>query len=125
MTEESFQRARKLMQQLNHLCGLITKAKGDVARWTTLEDMCTRDGKDSTKAKEMLDRSIRKLSELRAQFASIIFPPHDLQTPKSPINYCRVCQTQIPVNDQYCHDCNENSNLPKYDFKNENNKDIY
>jgi hypothetical protein len=125
MTEESFQRARKLMQQLNYLRGQITEAKARVGTWTRIEDICARDGKDTAKAKQMIDRAMRRLAELRALFAAIVFPPHDLQTPKSAVNYCRVCQTQIPVNDQYCYDCNQNSNLPKYDFKHENNKDVY
>jgi len=125
MTEESYQRARKLMQQLNHLRSLIIKQKGEVARWTAMESSNKEFGKSTDGVQKRIIKELEKLDKLRATWASIVFPPHDLATPKQPVNYCRICQTLIMQTEQYCITCLENQNLQKYDFKNTNDKDIY
>lgn len=63
MTEESYQQGRKVMQSANYRRGLITKAKGNVAKWTKIE-MSFRSNLQPTRAdgaKKMLDRALEEL----------------------------------------------------------------
>lgn len=118
MTEESYQQARKLMQQLNYLRGLITKQKKAVASWTNIEDVHRRNLKHAQAegAKKQIQFAIDKLQKLRQMFAAIQFPDSNLPTPKQEVNYCRICQTVIEKNKGYCITCLDNQNLPKYDY---------
>lgn len=125
MTEASYQQTRKLMQQLKYLRGLITAAKADVGKWTRME-MVFRDQlkhSNADGAKKMLAIAMEKLDQLNKTWASIKLPPSDLPTTKD-VNYCRVCNEMIAQIEQYCMTCYQNQNIPKYDFKNRNNKKL-
>lgn len=126
MTEASFTQARKLMQQLNHLRGKITCAKNNVSRWTHAE-MLHRENLEPAKAanaNRMLLRAIQELDKYKAMFAAIQFPPADLP-PIKDAKYCRICQQPIAQQEQYCLTCDTNQNIPKYDFKNTDDKGFF
>lgn len=79
MTEAQFQAARKVMQQANHRRGLITAAKGEVAKWTKIEDIYRRDMLPTRAegAKKMLDKAMKRLEKARKDFADIKLPSED------------------------------------------------
>lgn len=76
MTEQQFQECRKIMQQANSLRGYITKAKGEVARWTHIESSCREALKErqADGAKKIILGSIERLNKLRQKFANLKFP---------------------------------------------------
>lgn len=84
MTEESYQQCRKLMRTINHQRGLLTKAKGEVAKWTAIEDGYRRNMKpgQADGAKKKLDKAMDDLRKLRDNFASFKFPDSNLPTPE-------------------------------------------
>jgi hypothetical protein len=94
MTEASFQACRKIMQQANYLRGVITNHKGNVAKWTNIEashrDNLRQGQADG--AKKMIEKSIRRLEEIRQKFAAIKFPDSDIV---EIINRCKNCGRKI------------------------------
>lgn len=127
MTEESYQQARKLMQQLNYLRGQITTAKNAVAKWTRLEAVYAATGnmKQEENAKTYLVNAINHLGGLRKMWDAIQFPASNLPTPRVSQAYCRICQMPISTSEQYCPQCEENINIPKYDFKHRSDKEVF
>lgn len=80
MTEKSYQAGRKFMQQVNYQRGLITAAKGNVAKWTNIEDTF-RQNMQPTRAdgaNKMLLKAIARLDELREKFSKMEFPDSNL-----------------------------------------------
>lgn len=55
------------MRSVNHIRGLITKAEGDVAKWTKIEDSHRRELRPSQAdgAKKLLDKAMARLNVLR------------------------------------------------------------
>jgi hypothetical protein len=80
MTEVQFQAARKVMQSANYTRGLITAAKGEVAKWTAIEDGHRRNFKHAQAdgAKKNIDKAIKRLAELRKKFADMKFPDENV-----------------------------------------------
>lgn len=107
MTEESFQQCRKVMQSINGLRGYITKAKGEVAKWTKIEDSYRRDMKESQAegAKKMLDKAMKRLNELREKFAAIKFPESNIKPVKLEISQCEQCGAAVAKGNSYCGEC--------------------
>jgi hypothetical protein len=106
MTEESYQQCRKLMQSINYQRGLITNAKGEVAKWTKIEAVAREQLREAQAngAKKMLDKAMAKLDALRAKFAAVSFPDSNIVTPIAR-NFCELCGTPIAVGFQYCGGC--------------------
>lgn len=104
MTEESFQQARKVMQSANCLRGYITKAKGEVAKWTKIEDVHRQELRQSQAdgAKKCLDKAIKRLQELRAKFAAMTFPDPNLTIE---VNRCTECGCKIAAGNTLCGEC--------------------
>lgn len=104
MTEKAFQAGRKIMQTANYWRGMITTAKGNVAKWTKIEDVHRRELRQSQAdgAKKMLDKAMKRLDETRQKFASIMFPDNDLQ---EVINRCGECGCRIAEGNHYCGEC--------------------
>lgn len=104
MTEDSFQAARKIMQRANYFRGLITVAKGNVAKWTKIEDVHKRELRQSQAegAKKMLDKAMARLKEVRQKFADLKFPDSDIA---QPVNRCGECGIIIAAGNNYCGEC--------------------
>lgn len=83
MTEESFRQCQKLMRSANHIRGLITAAKNNVAKWTSIEDGHRRNLRENQAngAKKMVEKAIKRLEEQRAKLAALKFPDSNLPTP--------------------------------------------
>ena len=81
MTEQQFQETRKVMQRANHLRGLITAAKGEVSKWTAMEDANRRNLKDgqANGCKKQAEKWIGILEERRKKFADIKLPGEDFK----------------------------------------------
>lgn len=81
MTEESFQLARKVMQQANHIRGLITTSEGEVSKWTRIEAVHRENGKETAAdgAKKMIQRALKKLDERKQKFADMKFPEDNMK----------------------------------------------
>lgn len=110
MTEESYQQCRKLMQSINYQRGLITKAKGEVSKWTKIE-MSYRSNLQEEKAngaRKMLDFAIVKLEERRARFAAIKFPDSNIvvSVETQGVKVCQLlgCKNIIAQKELYCHE---------------------
>jgi hypothetical protein len=97
MTEASFQECRKVMQRANYLRGLITKAKGEVAKWTKIEDV--------HRAKKCLERALQKLNGLRQKFDELEFPPHNLTVIPQKKTQCIGCGELVPEEMDFCNNC--------------------
>lgn len=106
MTEAAFQEARKLMRQANQLRGLITFHKGNVAKWTKIEDVLIRDLKhDKAKGpRKCLEISLAKLKNAQDKFASLTFPDPNLIEPTTQTS-CDICGYLLPK-DNICFYCN-------------------
>lgn len=104
MTEGQFQKARKIMASANHTRGLITAAKGNVAKWTAIEDCHRRNLKEAQAdgAKKMINKSIERLAVLRKKFADLKFP-EDVPDPEP--NRCKDCGAKIAEGNNYCGEC--------------------
>jgi hypothetical protein len=107
MTEESCQQARKVMQSANYIRGKMTKAKGEVAKWTNIEDSHRREMRpgQADGAKKMLERAIGKLDKIRQQFADLKFPAENLPTPKVEKAQCEGCGATVAKGNNYCGEC--------------------
>lgn len=104
MTEESFQQARKIMQKANYYRGTITAAKGNVAKWTKIEDVHRKELRENQAngANNMLQKAMKRLESERAKFAALKFPDSDI-VPE--INRCGECGCQIAPGNKYCGEC--------------------
>lgn len=91
MTELSFQECRKVMKRANWLRGQITKAEGDVAKWTKIEQSYIEQLKQGSAdgAKKYLDKVLKKLEEVRKVFTDLEFPANDLISPA--LKRCNKC----------------------------------
>lgn len=107
MTEAAFQAARKIMASANYKRGQITKAMGNVAKWTRIEDVHRREGRISQAdgAKKCLERAIAKLADERKKFADMKFPDNDLQEPKVESAQCIECGSRVAKGNDYCGEC--------------------
>lgn len=107
MTEESYQQCRKVMQQINHLRGLISKQKGEVAKWSNIEDSFRKQLKESNAdgAKKMLEKALKKLDELRTKFDLMIFPDSNIVVAKKKRVQCEGCGSLIAEGNIYCGEC--------------------
>lgn len=106
MTEESFQQARKLMQKANYARGMIAKAKGEVAKWTKIEDVHKRNLSEgqAVGAKKCLDKAMIRLDQERAKFAALKFPADDI-VKEYAHNRCVECGAIIAQSENYCGEC--------------------
>lgn len=81
MTEKQFQKAREVMKTANWMRGEITSAKGEVAKWTNIEDSYRQDLKPTQAdgAKKMLDKAMDKLKAIRQRFTDLKLPGEDFK----------------------------------------------
>lgn len=107
MTEDAFQEARKVMQKANYLRGIITNRKGEVAKWTKIEDSFREQLKESQAngAQKMLKIALGKLDEARKKFDALQFPDSNLKVEKKKTVQCENCGAQIEEGNTYCNDC--------------------
>lgn len=107
MTEAAYQQARKVMQSANHLRGLITKAKGEVAKWTAIEDSHRRDLREgqANGAKKCIEKTMKRLEEVRARFEALQFPDPNLKVVPKVHHQCEGCGNRIAVGNTYCGEC--------------------
>jgi hypothetical protein len=101
MTETSFQIARKVMASANYVRGQITKAEGEVAKWTRMagshrENL--REGQ-AVGCEKMIVKAIEKLQERRKKFADMQFPDPNLTEIQS---RCETCGAKVPAGHKYC-----------------------
>lgn len=99
MTEAAFQEGRKVMQKANYLRGIITKWEGEVAKWTRIEGSHRENLRygQADGAKKMIEKSIKRLEEVRQKFADMTFPPHDIV---APVNRCKDCGRKIQADEE-------------------------
>jgi hypothetical protein len=107
MTEASYQAGRKFMRSVNHMRGLITEAEGRVAKWTKIEDYHRKNlcQSQADGAKEVLDKALKRLTELREKFAAMKFPESDMQEVKVERVQCEGCGAAIAKGNTYCGEC--------------------
>lgn len=107
MTEESFQLCRKVMQKANYLRGMITKAKGNVSKWTKIEMTYRSDLREAKAdgAKKMLAIAMNKLEEARANFIVLNFPESNIPPSKKETVQCDGCGAPIQKGLEYCEKC--------------------
>ena len=107
MTEESYQQARKLMQQANYLRGKITKYKQEVGSWTKLEDWNRRELRplQADAAKKNLERNMKLLERVKAAFAELKLPDSDLPPSPKQVKQCEKCGCEVELGETYCNDC--------------------
>ena len=92
------------MQKINYTRGQITKAKGEVAKWTHIEgDHRTnlREAQANGAAK-MVEKAIKKLEEVRKKFADLQFPDSNMI---EKVNRCKECGSRIAERNEYCGEC--------------------
>lgn len=107
MTEQSYQEGRKLMQRANYMRGVITKAKGEVAKWTKME-MWHRENLNEGQAngaKKALEKALKKLEERRKEFAELKFPDNNIPNRRKEVVQCEGCGTLIAKGNTYCGEC--------------------
>lgn len=104
MTEKSYQEARKVMQKANYMRGLITIAKGNVAKWMAIEDSYRQNLRQGQAegAKKIVDKYLNILSVKRADFAALVFPDNNLADKP---NRCPDCGAKVAPNEN--HICDE------------------
>lgn len=104
MTETQFQKARKIIQQANHLRGMITKAEGEVAKWTRMEGSHRENLRENQAngCNKVVLKAIEKLNERRKKFADMKFPE---DIPDPPIKRCAECGCKIAEGNEYCGEC--------------------
>jgi hypothetical protein len=107
MTEESYQQGRKFMRSVNHIRGLITKAEGDVAKWTKIEDSHRRELRhgQADGAKKCLDKAMARLNELRIKFDLMKFPASNIVIVRKKSVQCEGCGAAIAEGNTYCGEC--------------------
>jgi hypothetical protein len=79
MTEDQYQAARKVMASANYIRGKITVAKGEVAKWTKIEDSHRKELREAQAdgAKKKLYTAQKRLEEVRQHFADLKLPDED------------------------------------------------
>jgi hypothetical protein len=104
MTEAAFQACRNVMQRANWIRGKITDAKGEVAKWTSIE-ATNRNNLQHTKAdgaKKMLDKAMIKLDDWRKKLDELSFPDPNLQSIDT---RCEECGMKLKVGKSHvCHE---------------------
>lgn len=107
MTEESFQQCRKVMQKANYLRGMITVAKGNVAKWTKIEDVHRREMRpeQADGAKKCLDKAMEQLDKARQKFEELSFPEHNIFVFKPKTVQCFMCGDLTQAGNLYCNQC--------------------
>lgn len=105
MTEAAFQAAKTIMQKANYIRGLITKAKGDVAKWTKIEDTYRRDNQNNRAdgARKSILKFMETLNKHRKDLADLKFPDNDLVAANKQ-NTCSACGEPIGKLDKFCSD---------------------
>jgi len=95
------------MQTANLLRGLITKAKGDVAKWTAIEDVHRREMRhgQADGAKKCLGKAIKRLEELRQKFEDLSFPNSNITVARTEHIQCEGCGASIAKGNTYCGEC--------------------
>jgi len=107
MTEESYQQGRKVMATANNLRGLITSAKGNVAKWTHITAANISNGQQEKAGgtQKLLDKAMKLLEERRTKFAALKFPDSDIQNVKTESVQCEGCGAKIAKGNTYCGEC--------------------
>ena len=107
MTEESYQQGRKFMRSVNYLRGQITEAKGDVAKWTKLEDhhRIALQQSQAEGSKKMLDKAIKRLNELQLKFENMKFPDSNIYVSRKKTVQCEGCGASIAEGNTHCGEC--------------------
>src|SRR6185295_19925773 len=107
MTEESYQQGRKFMRQVNRLRGLITKAKGEIAKWSNIEDSNIKELRPgpAVGAKKCLQKAMAHLDELRIKFDNMQFPDSNIVIVKKASVQCDGCGQPIAIGNTYCGEC--------------------
>lgn len=105
MTEASYQAARKVMASANYIRGKITTAKGEVGKWTKIEDSYRQNLQEAKAdgAKKCLDKALVRLNEWRAKLVNLKFPAEDLVATKKVFKQCENCGD--PTEETYCSNC--------------------
>ena len=87
--------------------GLITKAEGDVAKWTKIEDSHRRELRSSNAdgAKKLLDKAMARLNELRIKFDLMKFPDSNIIIARKRSVQCEGCGATISEGNTYCGEC--------------------
>lgn len=95
------------MQSANYLRGQITVAKGNVAKWTKIEDVHRKNLKPEAAdgAKKCLDKAMVKLNGLRAKFESLQFPDSNIFVLPKRSAQCEGCGARIAEGNSYCGEC--------------------
>jgi len=95
------------MQSCNHVRGLITKAKGEVARWTKIEDSHRKEMRpgQADGANKCLQRAMARLEELRIKFDNMKFPDSNIVVVKKANVQCEGCGQPIAIGNTYCGEC--------------------
>ena len=95
------------MQQVNHLRGLITKAEGEVAKWSNIE-MSWREKMNESQANgayKMGITALEKLDKLRLKFDNMKFPDSNIVVVKKKSVQCEGCGSAIAEGNTYCSEC--------------------
>jgi predicted nucleic acid-binding Zn ribbon protein len=105
MTEAAYQAAKAVMNKANIIRGRITKAKGNVAKWTRIEDVYRREGNTSRAdgTRKIVLKAIEQLKKTQQEFINLKFPDNDLK-PVIKENICKTCGEPIPKTEKYCND---------------------
>lgn len=95
------------MQRANYLRGIITKRKGEVAKWTKIEDSHRENLNQSQAdgANKMLDIAMKRLDEIRKQFSDLKFPDSDIKPVKVQVSQCEQCGAPVAKGNSYCGEC--------------------
>lgn len=108
MTEESYQQARTVMQKANGMRGMIAKRKGEVAKWSKIQDTFREQLREAQAdgAKKMLDIAMKKLALAKEAFAKLKFPENNIH--KQYIGgTCKVCSATCASGSNLCGECTE------------------
>jgi hypothetical protein len=105
MTNAAYEEGKKIMQKASLIRGKITKAKGNVAKWTKIEDVFRRDGNISRAdgARKIVLKAIGELNKIKKELIDLKFPDNDLK-PIIKQNTCKTCGEPIGKSDTYCND---------------------
>ena len=82
------------MRQINHVRGLIAKQKGEVSKWSKIEDVHRQELREgqANGAKKLLEKAIKKLDELRLKFDQMKFPDSNIVIAKKRHKYGLMIQ---------------------------------